>query len=124
MAKARFESMSKLFTSKQLSVNLRLRMLNCYIYSVLLYGSETWTISKPMQNKLEACEMWFLRRIGKISWTEKLTNEKVLCKLNTKRQLLYNIRKRKMSFFGHIKRHNTILKQILEGKLEGKRGRG
>ena len=124
MAKTRFESMSKLFTSKQLSINLRLRMLTCYIYSVLLYGCETWTINKNMQNKLEACEMWFLRRIGKISWTQKLTNVQILRMLNTKRQLLYNIKKRKMSFFGHIKRHDSILKQSLEGKLEGKRGKG
>ena len=124
IAKSRFEAMSKLFTSKQLSIDLRLRMLNCYIYSVLLYGCETWTINKTMQNKLEACEMWFLRRMGKISWTQKLTNEKVLSMLNTKRQLLYNIKRRKMCFFGHIKRHNTLVKQVLEGKIEGKRGRG
>ena len=114
----------KLFESKQISTNLKLRMINCYIYSILLYGCETWTLSKGLSDKLEACEMFFLRRMGKISWKQKTSNDQVLEKFNTRRQLLEIIKNRIMSFFGHIKRHNSIIKDILEGKVEGKRGRG
>ena len=124
MAKGRFEKMYKLFESKQLSLKLKLRMINCYIYSILLYGCETWTLTKVLCDRLEACEMYFLRRMGKISWQQKVTNEQVLKKFGTKRKLLDTIKSRKMSFFGHIKRHNTIIKDILEGKVEGRRGRG
>ena len=124
MAKGRFEKMHKLFESKQLSTKLKLRMINCYIYSILLYGCETWTLTKVLCDKIEACEMFFLRRMGKISWKQKITNEQVLEKFQTKRQLLDIIKTRKMCFFGHIKRHDTIIKEILEGKVEGRRGRG
>ena len=124
MAKPRFGKMYKLFESKQLSTPLKLRMLNCYIYSILTYGCETWTLTKVLRDKLEASEMWFLRRIGKISWKQKITNEQVLQQFGTKRQLLDAIKNRKMCFFGHVKRRNNILKDILEGKMEGKRGRG
>ena len=124
MAKGRFEKMSKLFESKQLSTKLKLRMINCYIYSILLYGCETWTLTKVLCDKLEACEMFFLRRMGKISWKQKVTNDQVLEKFNTKRQLIDTIKFRKMCFFGHVKRHDTIIKEILEGKVEGRRGRG
>ena len=57
-------------------------------------------------------------------WRDKITNESVLTKLKTKRQLLSDIQKRKLKCFGHIKRKNNILTTALEGKLEGKRPRG
>ena len=68
LAKSRFGKMEKLFTSKQLTTALRLRMLECYVFSVLTYGCETWTLSKPLIDRLEACEMWFLRKMGRISY--------------------------------------------------------
>ena len=124
ISKSRFQQMYTLFTSRQISIKLRLRLLECYIFSVLLYGSETWTITKTLETKIEACEMWFIRRMGKISWKQKMTNEDVLTLMQTKRKILETIKQKKMSFFGHIKRHNGILKEILEGKMEGKRPRG
>ena len=83
MAKGRFEKMYKLFESKQISMKLKLRMINCYVYSILLYGCETWTLTKVLCDKLEACEMFFLRRIGKISWKQKISNAQVLEKFST-----------------------------------------
>ena len=63
------------------------------------------------------------RRIGNISWRDKLKNLKVLDKLGTKRHLLHDNQSRKLKYFGHIKRKNNILTTITEGKLEGKRPR-
>ena len=54
-------------------------------------------------------------------WKDKVTNESVLTKLKTKRQLLSDIQKRKLKYFGHIKRKNNFLTTVSEGKLEGKR---
>ena len=68
--------------------------------------------------------MWFLRELGNAMWKDKITNESVLTKLKTKRQLLSDIQKRNLKYFGHIKRKNNILTTALEGKLEGKRPRG
>ncbi|GFO11723.1 RNA-directed DNA polymerase from mobile element jockey [Plakobranchus ocellatus] len=64
---------------------------------VLMYGCEAWTISKQIQNKLEATEMWFLRRMLRIPWTAKKTNERVLNEAN-KRSLVRTIRKRQATF--------------------------
>ena len=124
LAKSRFGKMEKLFTSKQLTTALRLRMLECYVFSVLTYGCETWTLSKPLIDRLEACEMWFLRKMGRISYKQRKTNEEVLALFETERKLINKIKNRKMSFFGHVKRHDSIIKQIVEGKMNGKRGRG
>ena len=105
-------------------MELRHRLLICYVFSVILYGCETWTLTKSLMDKIEACEMWLLRRMGKISYKDRVTNKEVLRRLNTQRTLLDTIKNRKMKFFGHIKRHNTIMKDILEGKMKGTRPRG
>ena len=111
-------------TSRQISLTLRHRLLNCYIYSIFLYGAEAWTIGKDLENKINAFEMWCLRRMGKISWKEKKTNEEVCQTLKTSPGLLNKVKTRKLQYFGHIKRHNTIQKDLLEGKLEGTRAVG
>lgn len=124
IAKTAFNNMKNLFTSGQLSLKLKLRLLKCYIWSTLLYGAETWTLKKKTSKQLEAFEMWTYRRIGKISWTKKMTNEDVLKKLKITRSLMNTIRIRKLTYLGHIKRHNTIMKETLEGTTPGSRGRG
>ena len=116
--------MYRILASKKISMNLRHRLLVCYVFSVILYGCETWTLTKALIDKLEACEMWFLRRMGKISWKQKIRNEDVLKQLEIKKSLLSTIKERKLKFFGHTKRHDSIMKNILEGKLQGKRPRG
>jgi hypothetical protein len=55
-----------------------MRIVKCYVYSVLLYGSESWTLTKMTEDKINAFEMWVYRRIGNISWKEKKTNKAVL----------------------------------------------
>jgi hypothetical protein len=56
--------------------------------------------------------MWIYRRIGRVSWTEKKTNIEVLNQLKVKKELLNTIKPRQMRYFGHIKRHNKIMKTI------------
>jgi hypothetical protein len=82
-------------------VLLKMRMVRCYVYSILLYGSESF-------------EMWVYRRIGHISWKEKKTNKAVLEVLGIKQDLLNEVKTRQLKYFGHIKRHNFLLKSILE----------
>ncbi|GFO17364.1 RNA-directed DNA polymerase from mobile element jockey [Plakobranchus ocellatus] len=77
-AKINFQKMKTILTNKHISIETRKRALQCYIEPVLMYGCEAWTISKQIQNKLEATEMWFLRRMLWIPWTAKKTNERVL----------------------------------------------
>ena len=121
IAKEKFSEMKKILTSKQLSLELRKKMLNCYIYSVFMYGAETWTITKAIERKITAMEMWCLRRMGRISWKELKTNKEVCKLLKTQPTLLNKIKSRKLAYFGHTKRHN--FKMLLEGKIEWKRAR-
>jgi hypothetical protein len=75
MAKAAFNK-KNLFTSK-LDLNLRKKLVKCYIWNIALYGAETWTLRKIDQKYLESFEMWCWRRMEKISWTDRVRNEEV-----------------------------------------------
>ena len=74
----RNQRMKSILTNKYISIHTRRifiytrrRALECYIEPILMYGCEGWTISKQLQKKLETAEMWFLRRMLRISWTAK-----------------------------------------------------
>ena len=124
LAKAKFGMMAKVLTSRNLSIPLKIRMTNCYVFSILMYGAEAWTLTKPLEKNIEAFEMWCMRRIARISWKEKVTNKEVLERLNTNRQLLQTVKQRKLRYFGHIRRKGDIIQTILEGRMEGRRPRG
>ena len=124
MAKTAFAALKHILTNRHITMKTKIRVLECYVWPVMLYGAETWTISKAMKKTLEAAEMWFLRKMMKISWTEKKTNELVLEMAGTQRKLMSTICKRQLQVFGHIMRKNGIENLVTTGKVEGKRSRG
>lgn len=101
-------------------------MIKCYVWSVLLYGVEAWTLEVGTINRLEAFEMWIHRRMLRISRTDMVSNVEVLRRANTDRQLFKTVKFRKTSYFGHIMTGEkySILQLIIKGKIEGRRGVG
>ncbi|XP_073956518.1 uncharacterized protein [Choristoneura fumiferana] len=95
-----------------------------YIWSIALYGCETWTLTQNDRARLEAFEMWCWRRMKGISWMERKTNEEVLRMVEERRTILNTIDARRGNMIGHLIRHDDFFKTILEEKIEGKRGRG
>jgi len=124
IAKNTFNKMSSLLKNRNISMDTKMRIIKSYVWSVFLYGCECWNISNNMKKKLEATEMWFIRRLLRISWTEKKTNEEVLQQAGLQRTLMKTIRKRQLEFFGHANRKEGLEKLVLCGKIEGKKGRG
>ena len=124
IAKQRFNNIRNLLTNTKLSIQTRIRFVKCYIWPILLYGCETWSINKDLENRLRATEMWLWRRTLKISWTERKTNEEVLQTISLDRELINSIRKRQLNFMGHIIREDKIEFTCLSGKIEGRRQRG
>ena len=94
MAKAAFNKNKNLFISK-LDLNLRKKLVKCYVWSMALYGAETWTCWATDQKSLESFQMWCWRRMEKISWTYHVRNEEVLLRVNEQMNILHEIRKRK-----------------------------
>jgi hypothetical protein len=127
MAKAAFSKTRAFFTSK-MDLELRKKLVKCYIWCVALYGAETWTLRAGDQKHLESFEMLCWRMMGKISWNDHLRNEEVL-RVKERRNILNEISKQKANWIGHILRRNCLLRQVIKGKIKlwievrGRRGR-
>ena len=83
-----------------------------------------WTLRKEDISKIEAFEMWIWRKMERINWTEKITNEKVLRRVGESRTMMMTIVRRKKNWIGHIIRGEGLLREVIEGKMVGKRGPG
>ena len=105
---------------------LKMKLVKALIWPVITYGAEGWTLKKDDERRLEAAEMWCYQRMLRISWTEKRTNKSILNELQTRRELLAQIIKRKMAFFRHACRNNkcNLVKTCILGMMSGKRRRG
>src|SRR5215813_4188104 len=99
MAKEVFNN-KKIILCGPMKKELRKRLIKCYVWSVLLYGCETWTLRSKDIKKLKAFEMWTWRRLERISWMDKVTNQEVLVRVGEQRRLMHEIRKR--NWIGHI----------------------
>jgi hypothetical protein len=115
MAKTAFNKKRALFTST-LDLELRKKLVKCYIWSIALYGAETWTLRAVDRKHLESFEMWYWRRMEKISWTDHVRNEEVLLRVKEQRNILHEIRKRKENWLGQILRRNCLLQRVIEKK--------
>ena len=124
IAKSTFAKMNRVLTSNQISLETRKRISQCYVWSTLLYGVETWTITNAMRNRISAFEMWTYRRMLRISWKDKITNEDVLKMVNNQDRLMRKIQIKKLKYFGHIIRQESLHRSILDGKVCGTKGRG
>jgi hypothetical protein len=90
-----------------------------YVWSVMTYGSETWTLGRQEKKRLEAAEMWLWRRINRTSWMDRKSNEEVLTEINEKRTILRVVGMRKVKLIGHLLRHNGFVTNIMEGRVLG-----
>ena len=81
---------------------------------------------KADEKRIQAAEMWIYPRMLRISWKERRTNESVMLQLNTTRQLLGFVLRRKLSYLGHTHREGgcELVKTVIQGKVPGKRRRG
>jgi hypothetical protein len=118
MAKSAFNKKKNLFTSK-LELNLRKKLVKGYIWSIALYGAETWTLGKVDQKYLESFEMWCWRRL-EIIWTDRVRNEEVLHRVKEERNILHTIKRRKANWIGHILRRNCLLKHVIDERQKGR----
>lgn len=126
IARSAFIKMRKIFSNRDLPLELRARMLRCYVFSTLMYGMEAWTMKKADVMKIQAFEMWCYRRILNIPWVDKVTNQEVLRRMDKEQEVMNSIKARKLQFFGHMLRGDKyeLLHLILQGKICGKKGRG
>ena len=100
----------------------KLRTIRACVFPTATYGCETWTLNSETKKKISAFELKCYWKMFRIIWTEKWTNKSIIRELNIEEGWLLNfVIRQKLKYFGHITRHDCLEKQILEGKITGKR---
>ena len=99
-------------------------MISTLVFPVVLYGCECWTVRKAERKRLDSFELWCWRRLLRIPWTARKTNQSVLEEIQPQCSLESMVVKQRLSYFGHIARSKGIEHDIMLGKVQGKRRRG
>ena len=96
-----------------------------YSFSVVMYGCESWTIKKAEHWRIDAFELWCWRRLLRVPWTAKRSNQSILKEISHECSLEGLILKLKLQYFGHLMwRADSLGKTLMLGKIEGGRRRG
>ena len=102
IAAGMYGALSEIWKNTKISLQNKLRLLDSCVLSTLLYACETWTLKKEDRRRLDAFEMKCYRRMFRIRWTEKRTNDSIRVQINRLKTVTTRVMERKMSMFGHI----------------------
>ena len=95
------------------------------IFPVVIYGCESWTIKKAECRRIDAFELWCWRRLLRVPWTARRSNQSILKEINSEYSLEGLMVKLKLQYFGHLmRRADSFEKTLMLGKIEGRRRRG
>ena len=95
------------------------------VFSVVMYGCESWTIKKAERQRIDAFELWCWRRLLRVPWTARRSNQPILKEISPEYSLEGLMLKLKLQYFGHlIQRTDSLGKILMLGKTEGRRRRG
>ena len=93
-------------------------------FSIVIYGCESWTIKKAEHWRLDAFELWYWRRLLRVPWTARRSNQSILKEISLGCSLLGLMLKLKLQYFGHLmQRADSLEKTLMLGKIEGRRRR-
>ena len=111
--------------SRDISLPIKIHIFKAMFYPVVMYGCESWAIKKSECWKIDAFELWCWRRLLRVLWTTRGSNQAILKEISPEYSLEGLMLKRKLQYFGHLmQRTDSLEKTLMLGKIEGRRGRG
>ena len=118
-AKVMFSNKKQLLCSNNLSLEMKKKFIESCIWSFALCGSETWTLGTNEERIINAFETKCWKRMVKIKWTDRITNDEVFQRAKGERLLSKILKNRHHPLIGHTIRHNEFAVNILEGAISG-----
>ena len=118
--------LDKLWKNKRISVETKKRLMSTLVWPVVTYGCESWTMKKEVLKKIQSFEMAGYRKILRVSWVQKRTNDSVLAEIGNDLELLPNVKARKLKYYGHIMHSegDNLEKDVVVGAVPGSRSKG
>ena len=100
-------------------------LVKAMVFPVVMYGCESWTIKKAEHHRLDAFELWCWRRLLRVLWTARRSNQSILKEISPGCSLEGLMLKLKLQYFGHLmRRADSLEKTLILGKIQGRRRRG
>ena len=117
--------LDSVFKSKDLTLATKVHLVKAMVFPILMDGCESWTIKQAEHQRTDTFELWYWRRLLRVSWTERRSNQSILKEINHECSLEGLMLKLKLRYFGHLTRRTDSLEKILMlVNIEGRRRRG
>ena len=115
-------SLDSIFKSRDITLSTKVYLVKAVVCLVVIYGCESWTIKKTEHRRIDAFELWCWRRLLRVPWTARRSNQSLLKEISPDRSLEGLMLKLKLQYSGHLmQRTNSLEKTLMLGKIEGRR---
>jgi len=118
-------NLDSILKSRAITLSTKVHLLKAVVFPVVIYGCESWTIKKAEHWRIDAFELWCWRRLLRVPWTARRSNQSILKEISPGCSLEGLMSKLKLQYFGHLMwRADSLEKTLMLGKIEGRRRRG
>ena len=118
-------NLDSILKSRDITLPTKVRLVRAVVLSLVMYGCESWTVKKAEHRKIDAFELWCWRRLLRVPWTARKSNQSILKEISPEYSLEGLMLKVKLQSFGHLMRRvDSLEKTLMLGGVGGRRRRG
>ena len=118
-------NLNSILKSRDITLPTKVRLVKAMVFPVVMYGRESWTIKKAESRRIDAFELWYWRRLLRVPWTARRSNQSILKEISPGISLEGMMLKLKLQYFGHLMRRvDSLEKTLMLGGIGGKKRRG
>ena len=118
-------NLDNILKSRDITLPTKVCLVKAMVFRVVLYGCESWTVKKAERQRIDAFELWCWRRLLRVPWTARRSNQPILKETSPEYSLEGLMLKLKLQYFGHlIQKTDSFEKTVMLGKIEGRRRGG
>ena len=115
-------NLDSILKSRDITLPTKVHLVKAMVFPVVMYGCEIWTVKKAEHQRIDAFEVWFWRRLLRVPWTARRSNQSILKEISPGCSLEGLMLKLKLQYFGHLmRRTDSLEKTLMLGKIEGRR---
>ena len=113
-------NLDSILKSRDITLPTKVHLVKAMVFPVVMYGCESWTVKKAVQQKIDAFELWCWRRLLRVPWTARRSNQPILKEISPEYSLEGLMLKLKLQCFGYLmRRTDSLEKTLMLGKIEG-----
>ena len=120
-----YDNLDNILKTRDITLPTKVHLVKAMVFPIVMYGCESWTLKKAESQRIDASELWYCRRLPRVSWTARRSNQSILKEISPEYSLEGLMLKLKLQYLSHlIQRTDSLEKILILGKVEGGRRRG